>query len=1108
MKKNTLKKLLTSLAITTLIIGLVAPTVVNGDEIEEPIVDEVEEVKTEEVNEKETEKSEDIKEEELNEATDSEIKQEVSVKAISDIVPLSASALIADTTTFEEAFPDTNFRIYIVTTILGNKTYDDSTDKGNTLSTADITKITTTTFISALSKEISSLEGIEYFTNLTSINVSNNKLTGILDLTSLSNLKTFQAHTNQLESLNVSGLDQLETIVVYNNKLAELKLSGNIKLTTLTAYNNKLTTIDVTNASNLVILQVYANLIESIDVSKNEKLETLRVDNNKLTGSLNLTHLSELKMFQAHTNQLESIDVSGLEKLETVIVYRNLLTELKLSRNIKLKTITAYINKLTTIDISDAEDLVSLELYANSIDTIDVSNNEKLETLRVDNNKLATIDLSKNSELITLNVNTNKLSGILDATHMVNLVSLQVNNNNLDDVNVTGLENLTTLYSHYNPNLIIDLSGINTLNNLTASKVKNADLSKLTSFYVSGSKPENSAMVRLLGAVGTFSWDDSINYYVISANNDAQYAIGLPRYDENGTFKGISVSSYIDLSSGSLMDDEGNLIIGAVVTDISNDGSITLDSGTVVTGDGVYEFTGEFTIKDGEITTGADYSYSKNIINEGGTVVVGGETTTITVPNGSEITIDANDSAKTVTYPAGSTVTNKDGDTIYVIDDIEMDSDGTISSGSYITVPNGTTVVDNGDGTVTIPKDMVVTIDDDDTVYPGEIIFDTSTGKTEYVPINGLITEDETNGTNLGDGVDEESLSKAEEILNSITDGKLKDQLEEIVNTVKDMLDASKEVNDMYDADGNLKSTVTEEMIKELEDIVNALPDGTFKDNLKDKVEEAQTTLNKRNEDAQDKVDNLFNEDKTDLGDEVGQTEIDEAQKAVDKLPNGDKKEELQKEIDKAQDMLDAKDAVNDLFNPDGSIKDGVTQDDINDALDLVNNLPDGSLKDELLNLIKEAQKEVDERTYVVLEGFAIFTGKGNVSTRIDAPAENFSKVYVNGKELDKSNYEVKSGSTIITLKESYLLTLENKTYDVEVEFVSGAKVSVPLTVNVKGNASIAPPTNSKPVSSVSSTTGGSTVNTGDSTDLTMLYAMFAISLVGVVVITKRKYVK
>lgn len=199
---------------------------------------------------------------------------------------------------------------------------------------------------------------------------------------------------------------------------------------------------------------------------------------------------------------------------------------------------------------------------------------------------------------------------------------------------------------------------------------------------------------------------------------------------------------------------------------------------------------------------------------------------------------------------------------------------------------------------------------------------------------------------------------------------------------------------------------------------------------------------------------------------------------------------------------------MNDLFNPDGSIKDGVTQDDIKDALNLVNNLPDGSLKDELLNLIKEAQKEVDERTYIVLEGFTIFTGKGNVSARIDAPVENFSKVYVNGKELDKNNYEVTSGSTVITLKESYLLTLENKTYDVEVEFVSGAKVSIPLTVNVKGNASIAPPTNSKPVSSVSSTTGGSNVNTGDSTDLALFYTMLTASLLGVFVIARRKYVK
>ncbi|MDQ0359916.1 toxin Cry1Ac domain D-VI-related protein [Breznakia pachnodae] len=1174
MKKTTLKKLLTSLTITTLIIGLVAPSIVSGDEIEEPVIDEVEEIKTDDASESEevVEESEEV-EEVAEEPANEEVKQDVIAKATSKVAPLSTSTLVAETTTLEEAFPDVNFRTWVYETALGHGvgTYVDEIHKTATMTQTEIdNKINgRTAAISVANKGISSLDGIEHFYSITTLNANNNQLIGILDVSMLKNLTSVQVHTNSLTELNVSNLENLLVLYCYGNQLINLNITGAKSITNLRAYNNQLTTLDISDLTKIVHFYVY---------------------NNQLSGAWDLSHMESATDIRIYSNSLIELNVSGLKSLTILYCYGNKLEILNITGSTAITNLQAHVNQIKMLDTENLKEITYLRLDSNRLEELNLSNMNKMKTLYLSNNQLSgEFDLTHMTELVTLYIHTNEISK-LNLSGLSELVTLGCYYNQLTELNITDVVKLSDLRVYNNPSLNelviddkskktikslfyhytnianVDLDGFTALTgSMTVTKATNADLKQLTTFYVSGSKVAYSPMVRLTANAGAFTWNSTTNYYVVASNMNAQYAIGLPKYDEDNSLSGMIVSSYIDLSQGALMDDEGNLIIGATLDNVDSDGSITLDSGTVVTGDGVYEFTGEFTIKDGEITTGADYSYSKNIIDEGGTVVVGGEATTITVPNGSEITVDVNDSGKAVTYPAGSTVTNKDGDTIYVIDEIEMNSDGTISSGSYITVPNGTTVVDNGNGTVTIPKDMVVTIDGEDTVYPGEIVFDTSTGKTEYIPISGLITEDETNGTNLGDDVDEESLSKAEEILNSITDGKLKDQLEEIVNTVKDMLDASKEVNDMYDADGNLKSTVTEEMIQEIEDIVNALPDGTFKDNLKDKVEEAQTTLNQRNEDAQDKVDNLFNEDKTGLGDGVGQTEIDEAQKAVDqlpdgdkkeelqkeidkaqdmldemeqtakdkvdnlfnedktdlatgvgqteideaqkavdKLPNGDKKNELQKEIDKAQDMLDAKDAVNDLFNPDGSIKDGITQDDIKDALDLVNNLPDGNLKDELLNLIKEVQKVVDERTYIILESFAVFTGKGNVSARIDAPVENFSKVYVNGKELDKSNYEVTSGSTVITLKESYLLTLENKTYDVEVEFVSGAKVSVSLTVNVKDSSPSKAPTGNLSVTG-GATTSASVVNTGDLTNVNILYGLLAMSPLGLVVIIRRR---
>jgi hypothetical protein len=284
----------------------------------------------------------------------------------------------------------------------------------------------------------------------------------------------------------------------------------------------------------------------------------------------------------------------------------------------------------------------------------------------------------------------------------------------------------------------------------------------------------------------------------------------------------------------------------------------------------------------------------------------------------------------------------------------------------------------------------------------------------------------------------------------------------------------------------------------------------------------------------------LLNVDGT-LFDGITQEDINKAQDSANWWQEPTKND-WQTKIDQAQELLnqrDAENAVNDLFNPDVIIKDTVTQEDIENAQDLVDKVKDVDKKQELQDKLDDAQKQLDQRDFVVLEGFKTFTGTGTVNTTIDAPVEKFFKVYVDGKLLPSSNYVVTSGSTVITLNENYLKTLANGTYNVEVEFVSGAKVSVPLTIDVKTitdpidpvdpvdptdptkpveptdpttptkptNPSVDVPTVSKPSvdPSISSSTNGSNVNTGDTTDMMMLYGMLAVSILGIVVISKRR---
>lgn len=91
---------------------------------------------------------------------------------------------------------------------------------------------------------------------------------------------------------------------------------------------------------------------------------------------------------------------------------------------------------------------------------------------------------------------------------------------------------------------------------------------------------------------------------------------------------------------------------------------------------------------------------------------------------------------------------------------------------------------------------------------------------------------------------------------------------------------------------------------------------------------------------------------------------------------------------------------------------------------------------------------KVDSSTYDNSNGSLTFVLDGNL--------ELFKAVYINGVELDSKNYTLASGSTIITLKDEYLKTLDNGEYTLKVEYTTGVSDSTEFTVTnstTKGSA-------------------------------------------------------
>ena len=139
---------------------------------------------------------------------------------------------------------------------------------------------------------------------------------------------------------------------------------------------------------------------------------------------------------------------------------------------------------------------------------------------------------------------------------------------------------------------------------------------------------------------------------------------------------------------------------------------------------------------------------------------------------------------------------------------------------------------------------------------------------------------------------------------------------------------------------------------------------------------------------------------------------------------------------------------------------------------------------------------------YDILQDFPVVTDNNatNISAIINADyftdfgSGTGSSVQVNGSTLNQGvDYTHKQGSTVITLTPSYLKTLINGTYNVTVNFASGAiATTTSLIVAIPGAAT----------TTVTTTTANP--KTGDSGNMQLWFLLSAICIVGITTITNR----
>lgn len=153
---------------------------------------------------------------------------------------------------------------------LGTRNADGTT----TLTTTGFEGVSASTTLRINSAGMTTLAGIGHFTQLKTLECTNNKLTS-LNLSGLSNLVSLSCGSNPLTSLDVSQLTSLKTLNCYSNQLATLDVSKLTSLTILKCFSNQLTSLDVSKLTNLTILECYNNQLSALDITPLTKLTDL-----------------------------------------------------------------------------------------------------------------------------------------------------------------------------------------------------------------------------------------------------------------------------------------------------------------------------------------------------------------------------------------------------------------------------------------------------------------------------------------------------------------------------------------------------------------------------------------------------------------------------------------------------------------------------------------------------------------------------------------------------------------------------------------------------------------------------------------------------------------
>ena len=233
-------------------------------------------------------------------------------------------------------------------------------------------------------------------------------------------------------------------------------------------------------------------------------------------------------------------------------------------------------------------------------------------------------------------------------------------------------------------------------------------------------------------------------------------------------------------------------------------------------------------------------------------------------------------------------------------------------------------------------------------------------------------------------------------------------------------------------------------------------------------------------------ADNVTPEDKSNLED--AKADLEDALENNGGNYTEEEKQVIQNEIQRIEDAMVALENVEDVTDSITQLPETVEPDDEETAKKILDAKEAyDELTDHEKSLVDETTKKKLDDLVAALTAYDIIKGDGGKWTKggstgltftANGPFSKFVGIEVDGKEVDEKYYDAKAGSTIITLKQSYLKRLSTGEHTITVLYTDG---------ETSGTFKIL--------------AASSTPATGDNSNIMLYGSMFTVSLAGLVVL-------